>query len=611
MERGTTSGTRTGIWGKLKLVPYLSYWKLFLIRVAEGLGIVRNSDISRDLFKLYWSWGIIQRNELKICILPEAGRLENVVSGVPFISKLYNLIAKNEVVQGTALNQPFLGGNIAPTERLSIINTPSGSRWMVHTSINFSDGEPWSITVVFNWSHARDWQALCLNSSTTYSGLFLNYNDTNSLNFRNNVGGFYQLTNKLYGYIGKRVVLHVISKDKITKCYINGNYISEITANTSFNPNAIFGKGISAKLLEYSVRAGASTLMQIKEETDLLCNYFQETPSVAIGSQVWSTSNLDVACTIQGNAIANMTDNTNVEKIVNGGFDTDTTWVKETGWTINLSTGQADCNLAYMSLAIRQSITPSEGKWYKVIFTISNYVSGSLAARVGGIIDTITASSNGTHIRYVKCGSSTTFGIQTINGFVGSVDDVSFLLCGWSDSQNLYDYIYANTTGTVEQKTYAAVKVSAMWCYYNNDASVGAVYGKLYNWYAAKLIQMDIDYYNAANPSTPWGWRIPTQDDFTTLQAALGGSSVSGGKMKKEGLVYWNTPNTGANNESGFSAIGGGYRSHSDGAFIYMKERCYFFDLNNKYWATRNDTLGFSYSIWDKSAGFSIRLIKS
>ena len=35
--------------------------------------------------------------------------------------------------------------------------------------------------------------------------------------------------------------------------------------------------------------------------------------------------------------------------------------------------------------------------------------------------------------------------------------------------------------------------------------ALGAIYGKLYNWYAVKLLQMDIDYYNAANPTAPWG----------------------------------------------------------------------------------------------------------
>ena len=40
--------------------------------------------------------------------------------------------------------------------------------------------------------------------------------------------------------------------------------------------------------------------------------------------------------------------------------------------------------------------------------------------------------------------------------------------------------------------------------------------------------------------------------------------------MKKEGLTYFNTPNTAATNESGFSAIGSGLR-RANGSFIYSK----------------------------------------
>jgi uncharacterized protein (TIGR02145 family) len=46
----------------------------------------------------------------------------------------------------------------------------------------------------------------------------------------------------------------------------------------------------------------------------------------------------------------------------------------------------------------------------------------------------------------------------------------------------------------------------------------------------------------------------------------LGGESVAGGKMKSVGTDYWSSPNTGATNESGFSALSGGFRDF-DGNF--------------------------------------------
>ena len=58
----------------------------------------------------------------------------------------------------------------------------------------------------------------------------------------------------------------------------------------------------------------------------------------------------------------------------------------------------------------------------------------------------------------------------------------------------------------------------------------------------------------------PTSWHIPTDAEWTTLTTYLGGESVAGGKLKETGLTHWITPNTGATNETGFTALPGGYR---------------------------------------------------
>lgn len=89
------------------------------------------------------------------------------------------------------------------------------------------------------------------------------------------------------------------------------------------------------------------------------------------------------------------------------------------------------------------------------------------------------------------------------------------------------------------------------WCYYNNSDSLGAIYGKLYNWYAV----------NDSRGLAPAGWHVTSDSDWTVLTTYLGDISVAGGIMKETGTSHWQSPNSGATNSSGFSALPGGYRN--------------------------------------------------
>jgi uncharacterized protein (TIGR02145 family) len=93
------------------------------------------------------------------------------------------------------------------------------------------------------------------------------------------------------------------------------------------------------------------------------------------------------------------------------------------------------------------------------------------------------------------------------------------------------------------------------WCYYNNDPANGAIFGKLYNWYAI----------NDSRGLAPDGWHIPSDAEWKELENCLGGSDF-GGKLKETGTSHWLSPNTGATNESGFTALPGGWRIDT-GAF--------------------------------------------
>jgi uncharacterized protein (TIGR02145 family) len=110
---------------------------------------------------------------------------------------------------------------------------------------------------------------------------------------------------------------------------------------------------------------------------------------------------------------------------------------------------------------------------------------------------------------------------------------------------------------------------------------------------------------------------VPSDGEWTTLTTYLGGESVAGGKMKSIGTAYWFSPNTNATNESGFSAIPGGWRGDF-GVFSYIGELCAIWCItennNNNYPWSRFLYYG-NYNVSSytniKYYGFSVRCLKN
>jgi len=128
----------------------------------------------------------------------------------------------------------------------------------------------------------------------------------------------------------------------------------------------------------------------------------------------------------------------------------------------------------------------------------------------------------------------------------------------------------AQTTGSFtdsrDGKVYKTVKIGTQtwmaenlaykagygcWAYNNNDSNV-AKYGYLYDWKLAKTV-------------CPAGWHLPSDAEWLALIKYLGGDSLAGGKLKM--TTAWVSPNTGANNSSGFSALPGGFYYSLDDTF--------------------------------------------
>ena len=145
---------------------------------------------------------------------------------------------------------------------------------------------------------------------------------------------------------------------------------------------------------------------------------------------------------------------------------------------------------------------------------------------------------------------------------------------------------------------------TAAFCWFNNDVNYKAVYGALYNWYAASNSRL-----------CPTGWHVPSNPEWTTLINNLSGINTAGEKLKETGTSHWTSPNLGAKNSSGFTALPAGDRG-VNGVFGDI-------GLYGTWWSSTGEGTdnawylgvrsisadGYNY-FGKKSYGFSVRCIK-
>jgi len=242
---------------------------------------------------------------------------------------------------------------------------------------------------------------------------------------------------------------------------------------------------------------------------------------------------------------------------------------------------------------------------------------------IGSFVSNLTGLSSNT-LYYVRAYATNSVGTAYGN-------EVSFVSLSWGQP------CPGILTVTYESKTYNTVLIGTQ-CWFKENLDVGTringsqnqtnngikekycyndlvsncdVYGGLYQW--DEMMQYVTS--QGAKGICPTGWHIPTDAEWTTLTNYLGGESVAGGKIKEAGTAHWASPNTGATNSSGFTALPGGYR-YGNGSFYSLTNYAYFWSssqsgaanawrrglgYNNEYVYRNSDY---------KSHGFSCRCLK-
>jgi uncharacterized protein (TIGR02145 family) len=146
---------------------------------------------------------------------------------------------------------------------------------------------------------------------------------------------------------------------------------------------------------------------------------------------------------------------------------------------------------------------------------------------------------------------------------------------------------------------------------YNNSDSLANIYGRLYTWNAA----MRNSFTPGVQGVCPVGFHVPTDSEWTVLGNYLGGNSIAGGKLKEADTIHWYPPNTGADNSSGFTALGAG--EWESGNFQFMKHSAVFWTSTQSsstyaYYRYLLDNSAQLYPwTWVKSLAYSVRAIKN
>lgn len=142
-------------------------------------------------------------------------------------------------------------------------------------------------------------------------------------------------------------------------------------------------------------------------------------------------------------------------------------------------------------------------------------------------------------------------------------------------------------------------------CWYNNDGAANKdVYGALYNYYAVNSGKL-----------CPSGWHVPSREEWQQLRDVLGDTLSGGGKLKEEGTLHWSSPNTGAVNSTGFTALPAGIR-YFEGTFNSASFFTTFWSAtesdNNNAWymSLYYSDAAVEIRNTSKKDGFSIRCIK-
>jgi uncharacterized protein (TIGR02145 family) len=121
-------------------------------------------------------------------------------------------------------------------------------------------------------------------------------------------------------------------------------------------------------------------------------------------------------------------------------------------------------------------------------------------------------------------------------------------------------------------------------------------YGVLYNYWAALK-------------SCPEGWYLSEIEDWAILRSMAGGDINAGAQLKEMGINHWESPNTGATDIFGFSALPGGAFYPGNG-FQGLRTQGGFWNANSNFYRMSYDKKELDFLNSPADYANSVRCVK-
>jgi uncharacterized protein (TIGR02145 family) len=409
------------------------------------------------------------------------------------------------------------------------------------------------------------------------------------------------------------ILIHSCKKDKPTPPIITTTAISVITQTTATSGGNITSDGgatVTARGVCWSTTTGPTAALSTKTTDNTGTGTFTSSITALTAGTVYYVRAYatNVAGTAYGNEISFTSTASTVPVLTTTAASAITQTTATSGGNI---TSDGGATVTARGVCWSTTTGPTAALSTK---TTDNTGTGTFTS-------SITALTAGT-VYYVRAYATNVAGTAYGNeiSFITSVTDIdgntyNTVTIGtqvWM-AENLKTTKYNDGTAIpniTDNAAWVALTTPA-YCWYNNNAATyKATYGAMYNWYTVDVAS------NGGKNVCPTSWHVSTDAEWTTLTTYLGGGSVAGGKLKETGTTHWTTPNTGATNETGFTALPGGYRNNYG--------TCSYIGINGHWWSSSEGSTTYawySYMYYNytnvyrdfyygKYYGFSVRCVR-